>query len=353
MIDVRPLVLVVALAGITVASSLAVEGRAPAAERDGRYVAAAANRTGPVRPPHATSDLAPPARVSATAAPEEPRYGPVDTVRPSIRIRDVPAEDVIGRIRTTSGVAVASVVRIGSVRLGGTSEVRIAAVDPVTFRALTPQPTADTIGVWERLEDGEAAFSHEQARTHELELGGHVQLGSSGGGAIRVGAFASNGTPPVADAIVDLGTGSRLGLDRVAPTVLVGATAGVDVASLAERLREVTDATVEVIPDPRAPAPVSAEQQRGAATVWDALAMCESSGDWHINSGNGFYGGLQFLPESWWMVGGTGMPHEASREEQIHRAELLLRIQGWEAWPVCSVRLGLRPPPPGWEGSAG
>jgi len=76
-------------------------------------------------------------------------------------------------------------------------------------------------------------------------------------------------------------------------------------------------------------------------TVWDQLAECESGGDWQINSGNGFYGGLQFTLTSWRAVGGTGYPHENSREEQILRAEILQDLQGWGAWPACARRLGL------------
>ena len=76
--------------------------------------------------------------------------------------------------------------------------------------------------------------------------------------------------------------------------------------------------------------------------VWLRLAQCESSGDWSINTGNGFYGGLQFTLDSWRFVGGEGMPHEASRDEQIRRAQRLQRLQGWEAWPVCARKLGLR-----------
>ena len=76
-------------------------------------------------------------------------------------------------------------------------------------------------------------------------------------------------------------------------------------------------------------------------TVWDQLAECESGGDWQINSGNGFYGGLQFTLTSWRAVGGTGYPHENSREEQILRAEILQDLQGWGAWPGCARRLGL------------
>jgi hypothetical protein len=77
-------------------------------------------------------------------------------------------------------------------------------------------------------------------------------------------------------------------------------------------------------------------------TVWDDLAQCESSGNWHINTGNGYYGGLQFALSSWQWVGGTGYPHEHDRLTQIRMAERLLALQGWEAWPACSKKLGLR-----------
>lgn len=68
---------------------------------------------------------------------------------------------------------------------------------------------------------------------------------------------------------------------------------------------------------------------------WDAIAQCESSGNWAINTGNGYYGGLQFSPATWKSNGGTGMPHQASREEQIRVAEKVLDRQGLGAWPSC------------------
>lgn len=75
-----------------------------------------------------------------------------------------------------------------------------------------------------------------------------------------------------------------------------------------------------------------------ASTVnWDAIAQCESSGDWAINTGNGFYGGLQFLPSTWKEHGGVGMPNRATREQQIFIAERVLRTQGIGAWPVCGA----------------
>lgn len=78
-----------------------------------------------------------------------------------------------------------------------------------------------------------------------------------------------------------------------------------------------------------------------AASDWDRLAQCESGGNWSINTGNGYYGGLQFSLQSWQAVGGSGYPHQASKEEQINRASKLQAIQGWGAWPACSARLGL------------
>jgi LysM repeat protein len=91
-----------------------------------------------------------------------------------------------------------------------------------------------------------------------------------------------------------------------------------------------------------APAPkATANFAAGNGSVWDRLAQCEAGGNWAINTGNGFYGGLQFTLSSWQAVGGTGYPNQASREEQIARGQALQARQGWGAWPACSAKLGL------------
>jgi len=80
-------------------------------------------------------------------------------------------------------------------------------------------------------------------------------------------------------------------------------------------------------------------------SVWDDLAWCESTGDWHINTGNGYYGGLQMDRVFWRRHGGleyAARPDLATREEQIAVAEVGLEVQGWLAWPWCSRHLGLR-----------
>ncbi|MER5518413.1 transglycosylase family protein [Streptomyces sp. NPDC002763] len=77
--------------------------------------------------------------------------------------------------------------------------------------------------------------------------------------------------------------------------------------------------------------------------VWDRIAQCESGGNWHINTGNGYYGGLQFSASTWRAYGGTAYAStadQASREAQIAVATKVQQAQGWGAWPVCSARAG-------------
>jgi hypothetical protein len=70
----------------------------------------------------------------------------------------------------------------------------------------------------------------------------------------------------------------------------------------------------------------------------DRMAWCESTGRWFINTGNGFYGGLQFDLPTWWSVGGRGYPHQNSVLEQKYRAVRLIRRAGYGPWPVCGYR---------------
>ena len=82
-----------------------------------------------------------------------------------------------------------------------------------------------------------------------------------------------------------------------------------------------------------------------SGSVWDSLAQCESGGNWAINTGNGFSGGLQFTPSTWAGHGGTAYApsaHLATREQQIAIAERVQASQGWGAWPACTASLGIR-----------
>jgi hypothetical protein len=103
----------------------------------------------------------------------------------------------------------------------------------------------------------------------------------------------------------------------------------------------------EAAPAPEAPAPANdapapeqapAPVKRAYTVNWDAIAVCESGGNWGISTGNGYSGGLQFTPSTWRSNGGSGSPNGASRDEQIRVAENVLHSQGIRAWPVCGRR---------------
>jgi hypothetical protein len=97
--------------------------------------------------------------------------------------------------------------------------------------------------------------------------------------------------------------------------------------------------------DPNLPAPdappvdaIPAPAPKAYSVNWDAIAQCESGGNWGISTGNGYQGGLQFTSSTWHANGGSGSANGASRDEQIRVAENVLHSQGIGAWPVCGRR---------------
>jgi hypothetical protein len=106
---------------------------------------------------------------------------------------------------------------------------------------------------------------------------------------------------------------------------------------------------IRAVATPR-PTPAPTPRHRPRVTisgdaVWDQLARCESGGNWAINTGNGFYGGVQFDQNTWERNGGlryAARADLATREEQIAIASVTQARQGWGAWPVCSGRVGAR-----------
>ena len=104
-------------------------------------------------------------------------------------------------------------------------------------------------------------------------------------------------------------------------------------------LREPVNAIVKVGTKERpAPAPAPAANYSGGSSVWDSIAACESGGNWATNTGNGYYGGLQFSLSTWQAYGGSGRPDQQSREAQIAVAERVAAAEGgYGAWPVCGA----------------
>jgi uncharacterized protein YabE (DUF348 family) len=90
-------------------------------------------------------------------------------------------------------------------------------------------------------------------------------------------------------------------------------------------------------PEPE-PAATGGDPSAAGDSVWDKIAQCESGGNWSINTGNGYYGGLQFSYATWQSVGGPGYPHEQSRETQIKYAKILQARSGWGQWGCAHAR---------------
>lgn len=281
------------------------------------------------------------------APPDPPpleEFGAVVTQQPAVRVDGVPSEDPLPAVLGHAGVRFATAVGFATMAVAGADgqphEVRVAAVDPRGFRVLTPQVTADAVGLWHHLVDGAAVVDYATAERLGVELANQIALPDRP--PLHIGAIAALGPGPPADIVVSAARAQELGI--AAPPSLLVSIAGHARASLvAKELAALlgADAT-PLVEDPVVELGVTRVPLDQWDDVWDRLAWCESSGRWHLDSGNGYFGGLQFLPSSWWGVGGRGLPHEASREEQIARAKILLAYQGWEAWPMCSRMLGFR-----------
>ncbi|MFD4656841.1 transglycosylase family protein [Kitasatospora sp. NPDC058444] len=121
-------------------------------------------------------------------------------------------------------------------------------------------------------------------------------------------------------------------------------TATATVAAKRHRVRMAVVAGAAVAALPVAGLVTATSASAATASTWDAVAQCESGGNWSISTGNGFHGGLQFSPSTWAAYGGTAyasQANKATRAQQIAVAEKVLASQGPGAWPVCSQKAGL------------
>lgn len=148
---------------------------------------------------------------------------------------------------------------------------------------------------------------------------------------LLAGALAIGQMQSVEDAVLQVLAAEA----SVSPTHLHEATLATQLAPLEYLLM-----TGELAPPAPPPSP-----EPPPTTVWDRLAVCESTSNWRANTGNGYYGGVQQDMTFWHRYGGLAhapRPDLATRGQQIEIAERGLRVQGWGAWPACSRRLGLR-----------
>ncbi|HKY58727.1 MAG TPA: ubiquitin-like domain-containing protein [Aeromicrobium sp.] len=119
---------------------------------------------------------------------------------------------------------------------------------------------------------------------------------------------------------------------RAREHVLVTEADGKERSRLVLESAQLSEPEMKVVARGTAPAPAE------PVGVWDKIAACESGGNWQINTGNGYYGGLQFSAATWKSVGGPGLPHEHSREVQIKYAKILQARSGWGQWGCAHAR---------------
>ncbi|MEV0263213.1 transglycosylase family protein [Streptomyces sp. NPDC050617] len=119
---------------------------------------------------------------------------------------------------------------------------------------------------------------------------------------------------------------------------------------MSRRRRETAALAGAVLLAPLALLAASGPAEAADSGVWDRIAACESGGNWHVNTGNGYYGGLQFSAGTWRAHGGgayAATADRASRAQQIAVASRVQATQGWGAWPTCSARAGAYGKAPG------
>lgn len=216
--------------------------------------------------------LALPNLPQAAALPAPPSV-PADVVvqRPTLRLPQVDdAESLAAALAAVEGVTGTATVEVGEVAVqtaGATETLTLAAVDPLAFRPLTPEVSATYPQLWERLLAGDAAFTHDVGHRFAamaVPLGSTVPVGDDG--TLRIGAYASNGIPPVADAVVSQETARSLGLEG-RTEVLIAVADGSDPAALAQQIAQVAGVAPEVIEQP--------VQQRAFLTGGEAQAFFE------------------------------------------------------------------------------
>ena len=203
----------------------------------------------PVDPAPNQTEPVEPAPLASNAAPIQ--FDKVTVQQPRLRVTGITRKGTLDAIRKVKGVRYATAFSVGRIPVGprGTP-VTVAAVDPKSFRVLTPQVTADAVAVWQRIAEGDAAFTHDAGTRLKAQLGSMVPIGAEGY-TLRVGAYASNGIPPVADALISPQKAQSLGIQG-RRDVLVSLQEGTDPAELARAVRQAARANVDIIEEPQA-----------------------------------------------------------------------------------------------------
>ncbi|WP_436795863.1 transglycosylase family protein [Actinospongicola halichondriae] len=204
------------------------------------------------------------------------------------------------------------------------------------------QPSGDTAV------DGELAVAAGDGSVSAQSVTGPVTLSAIVAETTSTLLEATTTVPETTTTTTPPTTAEPITTSTVAPTTTAAPVTTAAPATTAPTRAVAPTTTAAPTPPPTTAAPTTTSDgdyeygdPRGLQ-VWLDLAQCESHGNWSINTGNGYYGGLQFSLGAWEGVGGTGYPHEHSRDTQITMGRRLQAQYGWGAWPHCSSELGLR-----------
>lgn len=186
----------------------------------------------------------------------------VQTVVPRVRVSGFATGTSAAQVEAIEGVSQVARIQRGAVAIRG-RKITVAGVDPRQFRAFTPDVTAVEAGVWRRLAEGDAAFTHEAAARVRARLGRSLEVNADLDGSnpqlqlsgapdptVRVGAYASNGAPGVADIIITRATAAALGL-QAKPRLLVALDEGADPTTVAEAVAAATGGSARVLEQPQ------------------------------------------------------------------------------------------------------
>lgn len=185
----------------------------------------------------------------AAAAPVQ--FDKVKVKQPRLRVTGLPDTNTVSNIRRLRGVRYATAFSVAQIPVGEKQKpVTVAAVDPRRFRPLTPEVTANAFAVWQRIAEGDAAFTHDTGNRLKAQLGTFVPVGTRGS-QLRVGAYASNGIPPVADVLVSPATAREMGITG-RRDALIAVREGADPTAVAQQIRKVANVGVELIEEPQA-----------------------------------------------------------------------------------------------------
>lgn len=133
--------------------------------------------------------------------------------------------------------------------------------------------------------------------------------------------------------------------EPVAPSSVEAIAPAMSVAIIPPTIPPIVEAAPVVTEPPQTTTTSTSQPLVSESSRWDQLAECESGGNWSINTGNGFSGGVQFLRSTWLAMGGGEFAPDAylaSKAQQIVVAERLLEVSGWGAWPGCTRKFGWR-----------